>query len=155
LLVLAAIFSVAFSPFSVKPAALLSVFRPGSWFPVRLHQASAEIARHLAASNSRGTKILTLSPLYAIETRLPIYREFATGQFAWRISHLVSPDDRRRQSLVGPADIEALIEREPPLAILTTSEARSLREPLTQMARNHGYRERELSDGSALWLAPP
>jgi 4-amino-4-deoxy-L-arabinose transferase-like glycosyltransferase len=154
LLVLAAIFSVAFNQLSVNPAAFLSLFRPDSWYPVHLHQISAEIGNQVAASHG-GTKILTLSPLYPTETRLPIYPEFATGQFAWRIGHLLSPADRKRQSVVAPADIEEFIAREAPLAILTTSEARSLRQPLAETARKHGYRERKLSDGGVLWIAPP
>ncbi|HEY2990447.1 MAG TPA: glycosyltransferase family 39 protein [Candidatus Binatia bacterium] len=153
-LLIAAFLSLASGVSAKTPASVPSLFRPASWFPVRLHKVSEEIAGRLTASRGAGMKILTLSPLYAVEKKLPVYPEFATGQFAWRVSHLLSPDERERQSLVGPADVDNFVKKEPPSAILTTSEARSLREPLTQMAQRLGYLEIKLSDGSVLWIAP-
>jgi len=64
------------------------LMRPELWIPIRLHKEAENIRAYFDTRSGQGA-VLTLSPLYAIESGLPIYKEFITGPFAWRVSHLV------------------------------------------------------------------
>jgi len=97
--------------------------------------------------------VLTLATVYPLVENFDIYREFATGPFAWRGAYLVPPERRRRLHLVAPEDLEAFLAPDPPSAILTGyEEDGDLERPLIDYAKAHRYRLIHLSKGSHLWV---
>lgn len=157
LLLVAALLSVAFGPLAQSPHSLRQLTQPTTWFPLQFHNTAQEISQALttgATPNEPTAPILTLAPLYAVESGFPIYPAFATGPFAWRVAPLLSTGERQRQGLIGPDELTTLLAQSAPAAILLTNEAniRASERPLRQAAQQHGFRPQPLSDGSTLWL---
>jgi 4-amino-4-deoxy-L-arabinose transferase-like glycosyltransferase len=122
-----------------------------AWLPVRVHAYGALIDGLVDDG-----KVLTLAPLYALEGAADIYPEFATGPFAWRVAPLITKHDRARFHVVGPDELDDLLQAEPPRAILTGVEDddAKLEQPLLDYARHHAYVPTSLPDNSTLWLSP-
>ncbi|HQY91801.1 glycosyltransferase family 39 protein [Caldilinea sp.] len=122
-----------------------------AWLPVKVH-AYGELIDGLVDSG----KVLTLAPLYALEGAAEIYPEFATGPFAWRVASLMTENDRTRLHVVGPDELDDLLQAAPPRAILTGVEDddAKLEQPLLDYARHHAYVPTSLPDNSTLWLSP-
>lgn len=122
---------------------------PRKWFPAK----ARSVGDAIRARSPEG-KVLTLAPLWVLEGGLQIYPEFATGPFAWRSAPFAPIEARQRLKLVGSADLEALLERNPPAAILTGVEDEQLERPLVAYAESRGYRSQLLSKSRLLWLPP-
>lgn len=146
--VLAAASLLMNGPAFAEPLAILP--NPEAWYPVRLHTYGKEIASHVPSG-----KILTLGPAYVDEAGLATYPTFATGPFAWRLAHLVDPHTRQRFRLIAPADLEALLSKDPPAGILTGVEEDALEAPLIEYAKVHGYQRVRLKKGRELWIPSP
>jgi len=160
LFLLFAVVSVAFGPFVQSREDLPLLFQVNQWFPMTMHQVATEVAHELAATaetNPTATNVLTLAPLYAIEAGAPIYPQFVTGPFAWRVSHLLSPTERQKQKIISPSELATLVEQEAPAVILLTNKRNdeAAEQPLAQAAQQLGFHPRHLSDGSTLWIKSP
>ena len=118
--------------------------------PVKAHRFGIEIA-----SLAGPGKILTLAPLYPLEGGVPIYRELAVGPFAYRLAHLLPPEKRTRLRVVAPDDLPALLQREPPAAILLGAEPEDIESALRQHATEHGFQRATKFGKLSLWLPPP
>ncbi|HUP28463.1 MAG TPA: hypothetical protein VM409_08520, partial [Chloroflexia bacterium] len=118
------------------------------WVPNRVHSIGEEIA-----DLSGGGKVATLTPLVPLEGGASIYEQLATGPFLWRVSDLLSSQDRKQMNILTQGQVDSLFQADPPRAILTGFEGQ-LEAPLTAYAAAHGYRQTRLSDGSTLWLLP-
>ena len=68
-----------------------SIFSPQRWVSVQVH----DMGEQVAARSTAGDKVLTLAPLVPLEGGGSIYKEFATGPFAWRSAPLLSDADRK------------------------------------------------------------
>jgi len=117
------------------------------WEVMRIHARGEE----LRALVPHGP-VLTLAPIYPLEGGLSIYPAWSTGPFAWRTSPQLAADKAARLGIVTPATLVAVLEANPPAAILAGVED-SGEEDLIQYAKTHGYRMRALTEGATLWLA--
>ncbi len=152
LLSICALVSCLYGGFPKSVSALRTLLQPETWAPLRLHAHSEALAAAIGEVGSAG-QVLTLAPIYAVEGGVPIFPEFATGAFGWRVSHLMSPADRARFRLASPADLGELLRRSPPAALLTGSpDDRHLEGPLTQAARRIGFGEQVLTEDLVLWV---
>ncbi len=131
---------------------LAVVARPDAWVPRKVH-ARGELLAGLAGE---GGKVLTLAPIHPLEGGAPIYRQFVTGPFAWRVAPLVDAEIRARMSIAGPDDLDALLAQEPPRALLTglDNDDEAEEAPLVAYAETHGYVPVALPDEGLLWLSP-
>jgi len=84
-------------------------------------------------------RIATLSPVYPLEAGLAVYPEFATGPFGYRVMPMGAPDDTALFAVVGPDGVAALLDAEPPAAVLTGF-APDLEAPFVAWAKANGYR---------------
>jgi hypothetical protein len=134
--------------------------RPATLSMVRFHTDSNALRYHVPQG-----KVLTLEPMAALEAGLDIYPEFVMGEFAWRSSHLVPADKRRRMHLISPYDLEALLAHDPPAAVYLDKHDKHLNVPLREYAERHGFQVKMHNptlDGSTpllnpryeLWVAP-
>ncbi len=119
---------------------------PQRWTAMRVH----EIGKNLRTF-TKG-KVLTLSPIFPLEGGLDIYRELATGPFAWRVAPLVPEKVRASVGMVAAADLAEFLTDAPPSAVLTGFATYQVERPLDLYARGHGYRLRHIPDGLNLWL---
>ncbi len=92
-----------------------------SWTPVQVHAVSEKIRVELGADHKNG-KIATLSPLYAVESGMQIYPEFATGPFIFRLGNLIDPATLSKVRGVSSHTLSALFENDPPLATIVGHE---------------------------------
>jgi hypothetical protein len=147
LLVVAALISFVYAPLPLRRDAMVrDLMRPAAWVPIRLHQ-EAERIRATVESRSGEGAVLTLSPLWAIESGLPIYKEFVTGPFGYRVSHLLSEDEAAARRLPWRVGITSFIEAHRPRAILTGQDEERVERPLIRAAEELGYHPIETSLG--------
>ena len=131
----------------------ISVFKkPQSLTPIKL-QVEAEVLRSYIDLNAREGNVLTLSPLYAVNSKLPIYEEFVTGPFAWRVSHLLSAKEAINRGLPLRSRINSFVKERRPRAILTGRENKGLERPLNKAAYELGYQHIITSSGIVVWLS--
>jgi hypothetical protein len=110
-------------------------------------------SRHLAGQENR-SRLATLSPVLALEAGVPFYPELATGSFVLRVGDLLTPEERARYVAASPATLAALLDADPPGAILIGDEG-DAETPLRRYAETHGYARGGLPLRSGeLWLAP-
>jgi hypothetical protein len=127
------------------------LFQPADWVPLQVEKESQWIKQQL--DSSRQGKVLTLSPLYAIEAGLPIYNEFVTGPFAWRVSHLVSADEAAARHWPYAPAIDELLRNDPPMAVLTGTENENIEGPIIRKIAALGYVPTKTPNGLVLWQA--
>ena len=118
---------------------------PQRWTPLRVH----EIGRNLCVVTNG--EILTLVPIFPLEGNAPIYKEFATGPFAWRVAPFIPEQFQPTVGIVDAVHLETYLAAAPPAAILTGGETSVLEQPLNDYARRHRYRLRRVSD-LYLWV---
>ena len=135
--------------FIYNSSSKLSFGPVADWFPKRIARIGAQIREH----SPRGP-ILTLAPIYPIESGLSTYPEFATGPFAWKSARFVPPERRARLHFIAPDDLEAFLAAKPPGAILTGVEDKTLEKPLVEYSRAHQFVPMSLGKQRTLWLPP-
>lgn len=116
------------------------------WVPVKVHDLGLDVSRHVGRD-----KVLTFAPVHALEGGADIYSLFAPGPFVWRSDSLLDLDDRYDLKVPSQAEFMALLEREPPRAILTGFEG-GLEASWIDFAQEHGYEMVSLTDEKVLWL---
>jgi hypothetical protein len=112
-----------------------------SWVPLEVHRAGREVCR----TCPRG-RILTLSPIFALEGGAEIYEELATGPFAMRAGDRVREADEQNLKLMDEEDLPELFERRPPTAVLSGLEGSS-DDALVAMAASREFVERRFTVG--------
>ncbi|MFC0341762.1 hypothetical protein [Paracoccus niistensis] len=136
---------------------LVDLRHPDRLTPARLSHGAEALARLAAPDGLAAGPVATLSPLYPLQAGLPIYPEFATGPFAWRVAGHIDPALRASYVMAGPEDLARLFGTRPPVAILTGFDP-ALEAPLEDYARAHGYRPRAIPEihdrygTGTLWL---
>jgi hypothetical protein len=122
-----------------------------SWTGIAVHRTSHRVRKILEAEGANG-RVATLSPLYAIESGLPIYEELSTGPFLYRIGDYLSADERERYVATSMTTIGELLDVNPPAAIFVGFQ-RDLDRPLIGYATANGYRRVEGDfGGGALYI---
>ncbi len=101
---------------------------PQSWTPTVVRQIGERIA-----SLTGGGRVLTMSPIYALEGGSPIYEQFASGPFAWRVGPFVPAELRESLHLVSADELDRILTSRPPAGILVGKEA-DLEGPMTAYA---------------------
>jgi hypothetical protein len=119
---------------------------PQRWTAMHVHQIGGSLR---ALTNG---KVLTLSPIFPLEGGLDIYRQLATGPFAWRVAPLVPKARRALVGLVAASDLDEFLAHARPAAVLTGFANYDLERPLDLYARRHGYQLRQIPDGLNVWL---
>jgi hypothetical protein len=127
------------------------LLRPDRWYPMKVHARGVRIA-DLAGDGP----VLTLAPIHALEGGLATYPQFITGPLAWRVAPLISATDRARFGLVTPGELAALLEEQPPRAVLTGLEEDDVELEMASLAYAHAHNfvPVPLPDEGVLWLAP-
>ncbi|MBU0677123.1 MAG: hypothetical protein KJ626_03325 [Verrucomicrobia bacterium] len=129
-----------------RSVTLLPRFR--DWSPVVIHKIGEECAQY-----SGWSKVLTLAPLYPLEGGARIYEEFATGPFAWRTAEFLHEDTRRELRVIGPDDLTGLLQRDPPMSILTGLEVNEdLEKPLLDFANSQHFQRIPLTPRGVLYV---
>ncbi len=127
------------------------VFQPRYWVPLQVEKTSQWMRQQLESKSSG--KILTLSPIFAIEAGLPIYNEFVTGPFAWRVSHLLSAEEAAARKFPWSPGLAEFLKRDPPAAVLTGLEPKAdLEAPIIREITALGYQPIDAPNGGVLWL---
>jgi hypothetical protein len=124
----------------IAPRLLLhlgTVFSPERWTVIRVHADGVAISKQLATAGVRG-KVATLSPVYPLEGGLAVYPELATGPFAYRTADITPPDVAVFYHMTSPTRVTALLDADPPAALLLGFEP-VLEQPLLAYAQKNGY----------------
>ena len=149
LLLAAALACVSAVALAIDLPLLRHLAAPGEWPPMRVHQLGRELRAYTAGP------VLTLSPTIPLEGGADIYKEFATGLFAWRTAAFLPREPRPTLAMVGAATLENFLAQAPPAAIITRRRHTDRQRPLSAYAQSHGYRRIPMRDDLELWLREP
>ena len=143
---LLSLFALIYEGDTFRTISILS--NPAQWYPVKAHQTGIKINNTAPIK-----KVLTLAPIYPLEGTLPIYQEFATGPFTWRIASLVSDKEKRKRlGLVGKINFEHFFNAEKPSTILVGYENRE-EKSIKNLAKKLEYHSIKLHGLKKLFIA--
>lgn len=117
---------------------LPALLRTEGWTAARVEQGAAALADVLDDAGAARGPVATLAPIYPLEAGLPIFPEFGTGPFAFRIAPFLEPPLRSAYVVAGAEDLPALFEARPPAAVLTGFNP-GLEAPLIAWAQARGF----------------
>ncbi|MBN1540560.1 hypothetical protein JW992_00310 [candidate division KSB1 bacterium] len=87
------------------------------WQPLAFHKTAGKIAEQIGPL-APDDRIATMSPHYILEAGLPIYPEFATGLFIYRLGDLLTAEERKNYVTTSPQTAENFFDQDPPKAFL-------------------------------------
>lgn len=131
-----------------------------SWVGLRLHTISKEMRLALTENDiSTDRKIASLSPIYALESNLPVYPEFSTGPFLYRIGNLLTAEQRKHFVGTSTNNLDDLFSQAPPAAIIIGSgedgDLTDLNKPLIEYAIANNYRKIPITGfGGEFYIMP-
>ncbi len=124
------------------------LFDVQSWVPIRLHTVS----KNIAAETENPKLVLTLAPLFALEGGCNIYSELSAGAIVYRIADRLSPWNRDITHTVGPKELDKLIEKSPPSAVVLGVEEDNYEEAIVELANRPGREKWKIKNYN---LSPP
>ncbi len=120
IVVIACTFSaVASNPFSLLRISGIS--RPQSWIPMRVHQISEEVAQKIKEPKL----IVTLGPLYALESGCDIYPELSSGWEGCKIASTLSASKRKITNTLNAETFKEMLKERPPSGIIIDRDPRN------------------------------
>lgn len=129
--------SVSIAPITWQEVSALADRR--NWASFHLRDAGHEVRTAIDAHGGlAGRPVATLSPIMALENGLPIYRELATGSFAYWPGDMLTDEERRRYVTTSPGTIGALLAAAPPAAVIVGFRG-ELDLPLRTYAESNGF----------------
>jgi hypothetical protein len=150
----------AFAAVGMVPSVALAYRAVHSGSPILADESDAAwIRKHLPPVRP-GDEITSFSPERAVDSGLPIDDDFATGPFVFRTGYLLSPRMAAALHVAVPSNLEQLLDKRLPVALLTGYESPPdypgcLDDYLEAFARRHGYRLLRLPDGAGrLYVRP-
>jgi hypothetical protein len=150
---------LAFALVGMTPSLLVASRAAKSGSPILVDETDAAWMRsHLPAARP-GDEIASFSPERAVDSGVSIDDDFATGPFVFRSGALLRPRTASELHVVIPANLEQVLGKRLPLALLTGYESPEypgcLDAYLDVFAQRHGYRQVTLPDGvGRLYLRP-
>jgi hypothetical protein len=112
-LVIACAFSqVASQTFLLFRIPLIS--KPRSWVPMKVHEIAEEVAR----KTKEPKLIVTLAPLYALESGCEIYPELSSGWDGCKIASTLPASKREATNTLSPKTFRKMLEERPPSGII-------------------------------------
>jgi hypothetical protein len=109
------------------------------WSGIAVHRTACKI-REALSPIGEGEKMATLSPLYAAEAGISIYRELATGPFLYRIGDLMPESKINQFQTTSPRTLFHLLDQDPPRAILVGLQKEyGLESPFIEYAEKNNY----------------
>lgn len=118
-----------------------------NWGSVRTHARALEIREKLPPRSL----VLTFEAFYMQEAGLEVYPELVSGQFPWRLAHLIPAEKRALFHLLGPGDLDARLAKNPPNAVLLADDP-EIGAPFAEYAERHGFQLIDKKRG--LWKQP-
>jgi hypothetical protein len=124
------VIACAFSQAVSQPSLLLRmslIFRPRSWVPMKVHEIAEEIGEKIKEPKL----IVTLAPLYALESGCDIYPELSSGWDGCKISSALSDSKREVTNTLSPKTFRKMLEERPPSGIVINIDPR--KEPVSRI----------------------
>ena len=119
IVVIACTFSaVASNPFSLLR--ISRILRPQNWIPMKVHQISEEVAQKIKEPKL----IVTLGPLYALESGCDIYPELSSGWEGCKIASALSASKRKITNTLNTETFKEMLGERPPSGIIIDRDPR-------------------------------
>jgi len=125
---------------------------PEEWTPIIKHKISEELGQKVREPR----KVLTLTPLLALEGGCDIYDELSAGSIIYRIGDSLTPEERAVTHTVGLNGLAPIVNASPPSAVILGVEDRHmafLEDPLAAIVTS-GWQKDILADGTVVFLQP-
>jgi hypothetical protein len=112
LVITCAFYQVASQPLLLLRTSL--IFKPRNWVPMKVH----EIAEEVAQKTKEPKLIVTLAPLYALESGCKIYPELSSGWDGCKIASMISASKRKITNTLDADTFKEMISENPPSGIV-------------------------------------
>ncbi|MBV1897448.1 MAG: hypothetical protein KUG70_13375 [Rhodobacteraceae bacterium] len=119
---------------------LANLAQPAEFTTSKIARGGAALRQAVVSRGAPEGPVATLFPIYPVEAGLPVYPEFATGPFAYRIADFTDPSLAENYTMVGEDELKALFDATPPSAFLLGYDS-VLEAPFLQYAQANGYRQ--------------
>jgi len=103
------------------------IFKPRMWIPMKVHQISEEVAQ----KSKEPKLIVTLAPLYALESGCDIYPELSAGWDGCKIASAMSDSKREITNTLSPKTFKKMLEEKPPSGVVINIDPR--KEPVSRI----------------------
>ena len=133
--ILCAVVTIALNPLVIYR--LQVVLNPRTWMPSQLHKTAGDIADRIP----KGSRVLTLAPLYALEGGCKIYPELSAGPFVYRVGNSLTTDELAKIHAVAPKTLSHLVKAHPPDAVIVALEPHDLEESLPEAVLRPNWRK--------------
>ncbi len=121
---------------------------PSHWQPMVQHREAGWIE----SMTHPGARILTIESEIPLEAGLEIYPEYATGRFVLLVEKFETPQLRKKNGLVGPAELPALLTARPPDAAFART-SHGCDQLFVEYAKANHFKPHLAPDGtSTLWV---
>jgi hypothetical protein len=115
LLTLASVAVTGSLKFEKEWGLLVRASDPDNWTGIVTHR----VGQQLVEITEPGRPVATLHPVFVLDAGLPIYRELATGPFAWRVGPFLGPELQALLHSTSAEGLDDLLEEHPPGAVVT------------------------------------
>ncbi|WP_298969406.1 hypothetical protein [uncultured Roseobacter sp.] len=119
-------------------AGVLALTQPDKLTVSRISTDAQRLNQIIVQDHGLTGPVATFLPIYPLEADLPVYAEFASGQFAYRIVPYTAPELAAHYTMVGEDGLDALFAQTPPAAFLL-GYAEALEGPMLRYAQANGY----------------
>ena len=122
------VIACTFSAVASNPLSLLMIsriLRPQSWIPMKVHQISEEVAQKIKEPKL----IVTLGPLYALESGCDIYPELSSGWEGCKIASIMSDSKREITNTLNAETFREMLGERPPSGIIIDRDPRKVHVP--------------------------
>lgn len=111
------------------------------WSAIWVHDESYKIRdKYIDMYGEQEISVATLSPLFALESGMDIYREFSTGPFLYRVGDFLSDEKLLKFNGSSETKVYQFLEKNKPEIIITGFE-KHLDNEFNQYALDHSYLE--------------
>jgi hypothetical protein len=127
------------------------LFSPERWTTVALHRTGQWVRDHTAP----GARVLTIEPLVPLEGGVEVYPDYAVGRFIMHVGRHMTAAERHHFGMAWGEELDALLSRRPPDAILCSRRLFRLSWKLERYAQDNGFVGFDTPDESyQLWVRP-
>lgn len=121
---------------------------PDRWTHNRLQDVASELRDVIPQAE---VPVMSLTPIYVLEAGLPIFTEFATGVFGYRIGEYMPDEEQQQYHVVPRTALSTFLDANNHAGVLVGEESAYFEQQVIDYVNDRGYFAHQLSNGMTLY----